>query len=104
MFSRTEVISAAVVALVMGWAGAASTPAQAADYGCWGGWHRGCDLDVGPPAVIERRTVVERPAIIERRVIERRVIVARPPFIERRTVVVEAPPAVLLPAPACDWC
>lgn len=63
-----------------------SSPALAADYGY---------DDEAPPAVVTRRTVVERPVFVERRPVVREVVIERPVFDRPppvvREVIVERP-------------
>lgn len=115
---KTATLFAAVAAFAIGYAGASSTVAKAADYAVGGyGPHEGCDgcappahLPLRPWHRLERETVIERPAIVEREVIvqrpviERRVIVERPAIIERRAVVVHRalPRLGVVPGYGCD--
>ena len=139
------IISAVFSSIGLGYLGGAMTPARAADYPTSFGRFDECeqcepfvDRDVrwrhrqayrrgyadygvgyatsGPavvierPAIVERRVVVERPIIerrvvVERPIIERRIVVERPTVLERRSVIVESlpPPVTVIPGPACCY-
>ncbi len=144
LIRSTLLVSAALASIGLGYVGGAMTSAQAADYPrsfsrfdeceqCesfvdrdvrWrhrhaypGGY---ADYEVGyatsgpavvieRPAIVERRVVVERPIIerrivVERPIIERRIVVERPAVVERRSFFVETTPAPLaVPGYACCY-